>query len=124
MWHSIHVNRCSVNNECNALLIYLLRRGICAISPNHICIIPNNSSARNFVIWLGEGTEYTDYALDMMNSTNFRERLKDLTISQRWPFKEEIIVDVVFKQVITSNPPLPATSLNCNILYLRLNNSI
>ena len=33
------------------------------------------SSARNVVIWLGEGTEYTDYALDMMNSTNFRERL-------------------------------------------------
>jgi hypothetical protein len=58
------------------------------------------SSARNVVIWLGEGTEYTDYALDMMNTTNFRERLKDLTIAQRWPFEEEIMVDVVFKQVL------------------------
>ena len=58
------------------------------------------SSARNVVIWLGEGTEYTDYALDMMNSTNFRERLKDLTISRRWPFEEEIMVDVVVKQVL------------------------
>jgi hypothetical protein len=58
------------------------------------------SCARNVVIWLGEGTGYTDYALDMMNSTKFRERLKDLTISQRWPFEEEIMVDVVFKQVL------------------------
>lgn len=58
------------------------------------------SSARNVIIWLGEGTEYTDFALDMMNATSFRERLKDLTISKRWPSEEEIIVDVVFKQVI------------------------
>jgi hypothetical protein len=58
------------------------------------------SSARNVVIWLGKGTAYTGYALDMMNTTNFRERLKDLTITRRWPFEEEIIVDVVFKQVL------------------------
>lgn len=58
------------------------------------------SSARNVIIWLGEGTEYTDYAFDMMNSTNFRERLEDLTISRRWPFEEEIMVDVVVKQVL------------------------
>ena len=58
------------------------------------------SSARNVVIWLGEGTEYTDYALELMNSTSFRERLNDLTISNRWPSEEEITVDVVFKQVL------------------------
>ncbi|KAN0104148.1 Heterokaryon incompatibility protein (HET) domain containing protein [Hyaloscypha variabilis] len=58
------------------------------------------SSARNVVIWLGEGTEYTDYAFDLMNSTAFRERLKDLKISNRRPFEEEIMVDVIFKQVL------------------------
>ena len=58
------------------------------------------SNARNLFIWLGEGTEYTDYALDMMNLTKFRERLKDLVISKRQPFEEEIMVDVIFKQVL------------------------
>lgn len=58
------------------------------------------SSARKVIIWLGEGTEYTDYALDMMNSSDFRERLKDLTISGRLPSEEEIMVDVVLKQVL------------------------
>jgi hypothetical protein len=58
------------------------------------------SSARNVVIWLGEETEYTDYALDMMNSTNFREGLNDLTMFNRWPSEEEIMVDVIFKQVL------------------------
>ena len=58
------------------------------------------SSARNVVIWLGEGNEYTDYAFDLMNSTNFQEGLKDLKVSNRGPFEEEIMVDVIFKQVL------------------------
>jgi len=55
-------------------------------------------TARNVIIWLGDGTEYTDYAFDLMNSTNFREQLKSLAISGRHPTEEEIRVEVIFKQ--------------------------
>ncbi|KAH7111205.1 heterokaryon incompatibility protein-domain-containing protein [Dactylonectria macrodidyma] len=58
------------------------------------------SSARNVVIRLGDGDKHTDYALDMMNSTNFREGLWDLAFSGRRPCQEEIMVDVIFKQVL------------------------
>ncbi|PCD21117.1 hypothetical protein AU210_016543 [Fusarium oxysporum f. sp. radicis-cucumerinum] len=58
------------------------------------------SSARHVVIWLGDGDEHTDYALDMMNSTNFQEGLSDLAISRRRPRQEEIMVDVIFNQVL------------------------
>lgn len=61
------------------------------------------SSAKNVVIWLGEGTEYTNYAFDMMNSINFRKGLNDLTTSNRGPFEEEIMVDVIFKHILCKN---------------------
>jgi hypothetical protein len=58
------------------------------------------SSARKVVVWLGEGTEYTDYALDMMNSAKFREQLEDRKVPERSPLEEEIMVDVIFKEVL------------------------
>ncbi|KAF4435940.1 HET-domain-containing protein [Fusarium austroafricanum] len=61
------------------------------------------SSARHVVIWLGDGDEHTNYALGLMNSTIFREELNDLGISRTRPRKEEIIVDVVLKQVLCKN---------------------
>jgi hypothetical protein len=58
------------------------------------------SKARKVLIWLGEGTEYTDYALDLMTSTAFWPTLERLRISDISPSDEEIIVDVVLKQVL------------------------
>ena len=52
------------------------------------------SSARKVLIWLGDGNEHTDYAIDIMNREAFRQRPKDV----RSPSQEEIMVDVVFKQ--------------------------
>ena len=56
------------------------------------------STATNVIIWLGDATEYVDYAFDLMNSTTFRERLKSLAVSDRRPVDEEIMVEVIFKQ--------------------------
>ncbi|KAF4945479.1 hypothetical protein FSARC_14417 [Fusarium sarcochroum] len=58
------------------------------------------SSAKHVVIWLGDGDKHTDFALDIMNSANFQEGLSDLATSRRQPSQEEIMVDVIFKQIL------------------------
>lgn len=55
------------------------------------------SAANNVIVWLGTGTKYSDYAFDMMNSDQFRERLWELAFSGRQPCEDEIMLDVVFK---------------------------
>jgi hypothetical protein len=59
-----------------------------------------HSNTRNVIIRVGDGTEYTEYVIDMKSSKKFRERLKDIIISQRRPFEEEIMVDVILKHVL------------------------
>ncbi|KAM0552659.1 hypothetical protein ACHAPJ_007756 [Fusarium lateritium] len=58
------------------------------------------SSARHVFIWLGDGDEHTDFALDMMSSTDFQYGLINLAISRRRPHQEEIMVDVIFKDIL------------------------
>ncbi|OAQ64707.2 hypothetical protein VFPPC_05944 [Pochonia chlamydosporia 170] len=55
------------------------------------------SAADNVVIWLGPGNPHTDFALDLMNSAEFRKRLWELPFLGRQPFENEILLDVIFK---------------------------
>ena len=54
-------------------------------------------SASNVIVRLGPGNTLLDYAIDRMNSKDFRNQLKTLRLSERSPGSVNITVETVLK---------------------------
>ena len=62
------------------------------------------SSAHHVLVWLGDGSEATDIAIDLINSDEFLIGLQDRSMESQEPTEQEIMVDVVLKKDLCRRP--------------------